>query len=65
LQCVNANGGTHRAGFSFFLDTTAYSNGVHTIGAGAGNSDSIGARYFTINNPGAPVPVELQSFTVE
>jgi len=57
------------AGFSFFLDTTAYSNGVHTIVAAAtddaGNSDGIGARYFTINNPGAPVPVELQSFTVE
>jgi hypothetical protein len=38
----------------FDLDTTAYSNGVHTIAWQAtdngGNSDGIGSRYFTIQN---------------
>ncbi|MCP4153009.1 MAG: hypothetical protein GY757_35075 [bacterium] len=38
----------------FYLDTTAYSNGVHTIAwtveDDAGNSDGIGSRYFTIRN---------------
>ena len=46
------------AGGYFFLDTTAYQNGVHTIQwtamDSAGNTDGIGCRYFTIqNNPGA------------
>lgn len=39
----------------FYLDTTAYANGVHTIQwtatDSAGNSDGIGSRYFTIQNP--------------
>jgi uncharacterized protein (TIGR01370 family) len=38
----------------FYLDTTAYDNGVHTIQWTAmdnvGNSDGIGSRYFTIQN---------------
>jgi hypothetical protein len=47
---ANSNGA---AGF-FYLDTTAYGNGVHTIqwvaADSAGNTDGIGSRYFTINN---------------
>jgi hypothetical protein len=38
----------------FYLDTTAYENGVHTIqwtaADDAGNSDGIGSRYFMIQN---------------
>jgi hypothetical protein len=38
----------------FYLDTTAYEDGMHTIQwtarDSAGNSDGIGSRYFTINN---------------
>ena len=38
----------------FYFDTTAYTNGVHTIAwtaeDNAGNSDGIGSRYFTIQN---------------
>jgi photosystem II stability/assembly factor-like uncharacterized protein len=40
----------------FYLDTTAYENGVHTIQWTAmdstGNTDGIGSRYFTIQNTG-------------
>ncbi|MFC2141034.1 leucine-rich repeat domain-containing protein [Acidobacteriota bacterium] len=50
--CVNSIGA---AGY-FYLDTTAYENGVHTIQWTArdsgGNSDGIGSRYFSINNSG-------------
>lgn len=39
----------------FYLDTTQYENGVHTISWSvmdyAGNRDGIGSRYFTIQNP--------------
>jgi hypothetical protein len=39
----------------FYLDATAYANGVHTIQwtvkDDAGNFDGIGSRYFTIQNP--------------
>jgi hypothetical protein len=46
----NSNG----AGGYFYLDTTAYMNGVHTISwsaaDNAGNQDGIGSRYFTIVN---------------
>jgi len=49
---ANSNGA---AGY-FYLDTTAYANGVHTIYWTAqdsgGNSDRIGSRYFTIDNSG-------------
>jgi hypothetical protein len=41
----------------FYLDTTAYANGIHTIQwvvtDSAGNTDGIGSRYFTIQNPGS------------
>jgi hypothetical protein len=41
----------------FSLDTTAYTNGVHTISWTAidsgGNADGIGSRYFTIQNTGS------------
>jgi hypothetical protein len=40
----------------YYLDTTAYENGVHTIQwiakDNAGKSDGIGSRYFTIRNTG-------------
>jgi hypothetical protein len=40
----------------FYLDTTTYANGVHTIQwtavDNAGNTDGIGSRYFTIQNSG-------------
>lgn len=42
----------------FYLDTTEYQNGVHTISwtvkDSAGNSAGIGSRYFTIDNPSSP-----------
>ncbi len=48
---ANSNGA---AGY-FYLDTTGYADGVHSIywtaSNSAGNSDGIGSRYFTINNP--------------
>jgi hypothetical protein len=41
----------------FYLDTTAYANGVHTIAwsvtDNAGNADGVGSRYFTIDNTGS------------
>jgi hypothetical protein len=41
----------------FYLDTTAYENGVHTIqwvvSDNAGNTDGIGSRYFSIQNTGS------------
>jgi hypothetical protein len=41
----------------FYIDTTNYANGVHTIQwsakDNAGNQDGIGSRYFTIQNTGA------------
>ncbi len=47
---ANSNG----AGASFTFDTTAYTDGVHTIQwtatDDAGNSDGIGSRYFNIQN---------------
>jgi Leucine-rich repeat (LRR) protein len=50
---ANSNGS---AGY-FYLDTTSFSNGVHTIQwtvtDNAGNTDGIGSRYFTIQNIGS------------
>jgi len=41
----------------YFLDTTQYKNGMHTIQwtvtDDAGNNDGIGSRYFTVQNPSA------------
>ncbi len=49
----------------FYLDTTAYENGVHTIqwtaSDDAGNSDGIGSRYFTIQNTGRAAGRRAQS----
>jgi hypothetical protein len=58
------------AGGHFYLDTTKYPNGVHTIAWSvkddAGNTDGIGSRYFTIQNTGtASLDQESQTvFTV-
>ncbi|MGD2087645.1 MAG: Ser-Thr-rich GPI-anchored membrane family protein [Candidatus Aminicenantes bacterium] len=45
---------SNRAAGYFYLDTTAYENGVHTIQwtvkDSNGNSDGIGSRYFSIEN---------------
>jgi len=52
---VNSDGA---AGY-FYLDTTAYSDGVHTIqwtaSDSGGNTDGIGSRYFSISNAGTSV----------
>ncbi|MCP5045917.1 MAG: hypothetical protein GY940_02020, partial [bacterium] len=41
----------------FYIDTTAYTNGIHAIQwtakDSAGNTDGIGSRYFTIRNSGS------------
>jgi hypothetical protein len=56
----NSNG----AVFYFYLDTTTYPNGVHVIQAtvtdNAGNSDGIGARYFTIANTSTSPEIDVQ-----
>jgi hypothetical protein len=58
---ANSNGA---AGY-FYLDTTAYDNGVHTIQwtvkDSAGNIDGIGSRYFTIQNTGGSAVRMAQS----
>jgi len=45
------------AGGYFYLDTTRYENGMHTISWSvtddAGKTDGIGSRYFFIQNPGS------------
>jgi len=52
---------SNAAGAYFYLNTTEYENGVHTIQWTAtdsdGNTDGIGSRYFTIQNPDMPTPV--------
>jgi Leucine-rich repeat (LRR) protein len=49
------NNSTGAVGY-FYLDTTPYEDGVHTIqwtaADDAGNTDGIGSRYFTIQNTG-------------
>jgi hypothetical protein len=51
-NCLNSSGAMGR----FSLDTTAYTNGVHTIAWSVtddgGNSDGIGSRYFSVVNTG-------------
>jgi phosphodiesterase/alkaline phosphatase D-like protein len=53
------------AGGYFYLDTTQYSNGVHTISwsaqDNAGNTDGIGSRYFTIFNADSSNTLETKS----
>ena len=55
LNNTGAPGGGGPVG-AFFLDTTAFANGVHTIWWIAyddnGDGDGIGSRYFAIDNPG-------------
>ena len=52
-ECLNANGAV---GY-FYLDTTQYANGIHTIGwlayDNAGNGDGMGSRFIEIQNLGA------------
>jgi hypothetical protein len=47
----------------FYLDSTAYENGVHTIqwtaSDEAGNNDGIGSRYFSVYNSGSASSREL------
>jgi hypothetical protein len=49
----------------FYMDTTAYENGVHTLqwtaADNAGNTDGIGSRYFTIQNTGGSLARPAQS----
>jgi hypothetical protein len=64
-ECNNSSG----AGGYFYLDTTRYKNGVHTISWSviddAGNTGGIGSRYFTIQNLGGSVShVSTKSSTV-
>jgi hypothetical protein len=62
--CVNSIGA---AGY-FYLDTTAYTNGVHTIQWTArdsgGDTDGIGSRYFSISNTGTSAST-TKSFQVK
>jgi hypothetical protein len=58
---ANSNGA---AGY-FYLDTTVFENGVHTLQwtatDDAGNKDGIGSRYFTIQNIGSGAARTAQS----
>jgi len=53
------------AGGYFYLDTTPYANGVHTLQwtatDDAGNTDGIGSRYFAIQNTGGNAGRRAQS----
>jgi hypothetical protein len=57
------------AGGHFYLDTTRYINGVHTISwsakDNAGNVDGIGSRYFTIVNADSSITPETDSLTTD
>lgn len=61
---ANSNG----SGFYMDINTTLYTNGVHTIYAvvtdNAGNTDGIGSRYFSIQNDES-LPVELRFLSAE
>jgi photosystem II stability/assembly factor-like uncharacterized protein len=60
---ANSNGG----GGHYYLDTTQYANGVHTIAwsveDSAGISCGIGSRYFTVVNTGAGSAADLGDFS--
>jgi hypothetical protein len=60
---ANSNGASGR----FYLDTTAYENGVHTIQwtatDDAGNTDGIGSRFFTIQNTNHSSQTAAQKMT--
>jgi phosphodiesterase/alkaline phosphatase D-like protein len=57
------------AGGHFYLDTTRYINGVHTISwsakDNAGNVDGIGSRYFTIVNADSSSTLKTNSLTTD
>lgn len=60
---------SHAAAASYYLDTTTYTNGVHTIAWGvkddAGNTGGIGSRFFTIwNTEGSSIVQGAKGFTV-
>jgi hypothetical protein len=54
------------AGGFYYLDTTLYANGVHTISwsvtDNAGNTDGIGSRYFNIMNVNNPAATSVSGF---
>ena len=60
----NNSGG---AGGFYYLDTTLYVNGVHTIAWSAtddaGNTDGIGSRYFNIMNVNNPAAASTSAFS--
>ena len=60
---ANSNGAVG----AFFLNTTAYTNGVHTIAWSvrddAGNTDGIGSRFFSIANTGGSAQILAQNST--
>ncbi len=58
------------AAASYYLDTTTYTNGVHTIAWSvkddAGNTDGIGSRFFSISNTGGSGIVQgAKGFTIK
>jgi hypothetical protein len=59
----NNSGG---AGGFYYLDTTLYTNGVHTIAwsvtDNAGNTDGIGSRYFNVMNVNNPAAASVSGF---
>ena len=54
------------AGGFYYLDTTIYTNGVHTISWSvtddAGNTDGIGSRYFNVMNVNNPASASVSGF---
>ncbi|MCX6564566.1 MAG: SBBP repeat-containing protein [Candidatus Aminicenantes bacterium] len=54
---------------AYYLDTTTYPNGVHTIywiaTDDGGQADGIGSRYFSIVNTGTSAPASAQSINPE
>ena len=61
-ECLNANGAIGATQ----IDTTKYTNGVHTIGwlvtDNAGNTDGMGSRFIGIQNLGSAAVAEMESF---
>jgi hypothetical protein len=57
------------AGGFYYLDTTLYANGVHTIAwsatDNAGNTDGIGSRYFNVMNVINPAATSVSGFNYE
>jgi len=57
------------AGGFYYLDTTLYTNGVHTIAWSvtddAGNTDGIGSRYFNVMNVNNPAAASISGFNYD